>query len=65
MTAVVTSDSESEEEHNELELSWDRKEPVMLDLEERVMKEEDIYDIMTELSLPFGKEFFPLLCERP
>ena len=48
----MTSDSESEEDHNELELSWDRKEPVMLDMEERMMKEEDIYDIITELSLP-------------
>lgn len=51
----MTSDSESEEDHNELELSWDRKEPVMLDMEERMMKEEDIYDIITELSLPVGK----------
>jgi len=53
----VTSDSDSEEDHNELELSWDRKEPVMLDMEERVMKEEDIYDIMAELSLPIGQLF--------
>ena len=51
----MTSDSESEEDHNELELSWDRKEPVMLDMEERMMKEEDIYDIITELSLSVGK----------
>ena len=27
----------------------------MLDMEERMMKEEDIYDIITELSLPVGK----------
>ena len=60
-TNVVTSDSESEEDHNELELSWDRKEPVMLDMEERVMKEEDIYDIITELSLPVGKCFISLV----
>ena len=56
-TNVVTSDSESEEDRNELELSWDRKEPVMLDMEERMMKEEDINDILTELSLPVGELF--------
>ena len=55
-TNVVTSeDSDSEDDRNELELSWDRKEPVMLDMEERMMKEEDIYDILTELSLPVGE----------
>ena len=54
-TNVVTSDSESEEDRNELELSWDRKEPVMLDMEERMMKEEDINDILTELPLPVGE----------
>ena len=57
----MTSDSESEEDHNELELSWDRKEPVMLDMEERMMKEEDIYDIITELSLPVGEYFISLV----
>ena len=57
----MTSDSESEEDHNELELSWDRKEPVMLDMEERMMKEEDIYDIITELSLPVDKYFISLV----
>ena len=54
-TNIVTSDSESEEDRNELELSWDRKEPVMLDMEERMMKEEDINDILTELPLPIGE----------
>ena len=54
-TNIVTSDSESEEDRNELELSWDRKEPVMLDMEERMMKEEDINDILTELPLPVGE----------
>ena len=51
----MTSESESDDDHNELELSWDRKEPVMLDMEERMMKEEDINDILTELSLPVGE----------
>ena len=54
-TNIVTSDSESEEDRNELELSWDRKEPVMLDMEEKMMKEEDINDILTELPLPVGE----------
>ena len=53
-TNIVTSDSESEEDRNDLELLWDRKEPVMLDMEERMMKEEDINDILTELPLPVG-----------
>ena len=54
-TNIVTSDSESEEDRNELELSWDRKEPVMLDMEERMMKKEDVNDILTELPLLVGE----------
>ena len=51
---MVTSDSESEEDRNELELSWDRKELMILDLEEKNMKEEDIVDVLSEPSLPIG-----------
>jgi len=51
----VTSDSESEEDRNELELSWDRKELMILDLEEKNMKEEDIVDVLSEPLLPVGK----------
>jgi len=53
---VVTSDSESEEDRNELELSWDRKELMILDLEEKNMEDEDIDDVLSEPSLPLGKE---------
>ncbi|XP_065911628.1 C2 domain-containing protein 5-like [Dysidea avara] len=52
--SAVTSDSESEEDRNELELSWDRKELMILDLEEKNMKEEDIVDALSEPSLPVG-----------
>ena len=31
------------------------KEPVMLDMEERMMKEEDVNDILTELPLLVGE----------
>ena len=53
----MTSDSESEEDRNELELSWDRKELMILDLEEKNMKEEDIVDALSEPSLPVGKPY--------
>jgi len=54
---VVTSDSESEEDRNELELSWDKKELMILDLEEKTMKEEDMVDVLSEPLLPVGKPY--------